>query len=329
VRYLLAFALGAAACGGPVEAPRFELGIELRPRPEPVTARARLEVAAAFRRAGKLADAKDELDRLAAFDARFPGLARERGLLLEALGEHDDAVAAYRAALKEEPGDAALRLRLGVALVKSGDGKAALPILHALEPAMHTAELRACLALLALWRGEVSAAVAAADEAVALDPRSGLAHWAQAELAGEAGDWPRALEQAQLALDAEPHLHALHAHVARWHEAEGNPALAEQAWGKAIAGDDGVAEWHYHLARLLGARGAAAEGELRAAIERAADTQPEWLWRAHLALGRALRSKDAAAALAAYRAALTLAPPDAPERAEAEQAISELEATPR
>lgn len=72
----------------------------------------RLNRAAALREAGEPAAALAELDRVAAAFADVPLYHRNRGRILEDLGDADGAIAAYRAALDGAPGDPAVVDRL-------------------------------------------------------------------------------------------------------------------------------------------------------------------------------------------------------------------------
>jgi tetratricopeptide (TPR) repeat protein len=306
MRYALAALLLACA-----PAPVAHIGIDFRPRPEPISSLTRLRVAAAFRRAGRLDEARQELDRLTALDATFPGLARERGLLHEAAGEYDLAAAACRRALGEAPDDVGLETRLGAVLVFAEQWQGALPILREVERAAprsaevryllgralllgdvyatSTAEARrhlemaaelapdraehfAFLALAANRMGDRSAAEAAIARALTLDPRCAEAHWQRAELLLREGQVADALAEVALTLQLRPKLYQAHALAARCHEEKQDAPAAEQAWRDALAGNDTIAEWHYRLARLLVDRGAA--GEAKPHLRQAVDLVP-------------------------------------------------------
>mgnify|MGYP006283858357 CR=1 FL=1 len=93
---------------------------------DPQDAPARLNRAAALREAGDPAAALADLDAAARVFADLPLFHRNRGRVLEDLGEDDRAVAAYREALALAPGDEAVVERLralgAIATVSGPDG---------------------------------------------------------------------------------------------------------------------------------------------------------------------------------------------------------------
>jgi tetratricopeptide (TPR) repeat protein len=110
---------------------------------------------------------------------------------------------------------------------------------------------------------------------------------------------------------------------------QSNATAAEEAWRKAIAGHDHIPDWHFRLGKILWDRGAQEEAitHLSKSIDLSKDRKlpPVWLWNAHFLLGEALRGIDPQRALTAYREFLRLSSIDNAYRADAEQAIAELE----
>ncbi|MBC7172324.1 MAG: tetratricopeptide repeat protein, partial [Polyangiaceae bacterium] len=72
------------------------------------------------RRSGRLDEAEATFDRLASFDATYPGMALERANIYEARGQSSRAVEALERALSRSPEDAELKLRFAAAQVAAG-----------------------------------------------------------------------------------------------------------------------------------------------------------------------------------------------------------------
>src|SRR5690606_26477881 len=65
-------------------------------------------------------------------DPEYPGLALERGLLLEQSGKSAEALTQYEQALKSAPDDGDIQLRVGCGRMLAGNGAAAEAILQEL-----------------------------------------------------------------------------------------------------------------------------------------------------------------------------------------------------
>ena len=70
-------------------------------------------LAVVLRRVRKFDDAAAELDKVAAVDKDYPGLALERGLLFEESGDVEKAIEQFKGALAKAPDDPDLQLRVG------------------------------------------------------------------------------------------------------------------------------------------------------------------------------------------------------------------------
>jgi tetratricopeptide (TPR) repeat protein len=330
--------------------------------------RPRFGLATAHRRAREFNEAQEALDVIAKSDPEYPGLALERGLLYEAMGELAKALGAYDDALKKAPDDVDLKLRVGSTQVISGQPDQALPLLrevlkarprsaevnHFLGRALlligdspHEAlrflelavqldanrpEYHLFLAWAANETGKIALAEQAVNKALELDQNLGDGYWQRAALKQKRGQALDALEDLKLALEKNPSRHEAYATMALCYQDQANYASAEDAWRRAIAGNDRVPEWHFRLAKILidrGARDAALPHlERTVTLVRERKLKPLWLWNAQLLLGDALRDKDPKRALEAYQAFLRLTDENNAYREDAIRAVEELKKKP-
>ena len=138
----------------------------------------------------------------------------EKGILLfrtgqawQAAGRLPEAIGSYRGALEVDPGQPAILLKLGEALLSSGDERAAATALAAIAPG--SLEARAVngletQAVELLKEGKSTAAVVALEQVVRLDALSAPARQNLAVLYAEAGRLPEARRLAEEALRLRP-----------------------------------------------------------------------------------------------------------------------------
>jgi tetratricopeptide (TPR) repeat protein len=313
-------------------------------------------------------EASRAFDIVATADKDFPGLALERGILFEETGHTDKALDAYQKALEKAPNDVDLKLRVGSTQVIAGHGKEAEPILQEVRnvrpssaevnhflgraillgggsaaEAMRFLELAVNLdgnraeyflylgwAANALGGSNSGKARAALDRAIELDHELGDAYWQRGLLLQREGASVDALHDLDTALRKRPSRFEAWAAIASCDQDLQKWAEAEQAWRKAIAGNDQVAEWHYRLGKLLANRGSqtAALPELEKATalsDLPGQNPPVWLFDAHLLLAEACRARnDRAAAIRHYRRFLETAPGGNAYIPDAEKALEAL-----
>jgi predicted Zn finger-like uncharacterized protein len=264
---------------------RFKLGITLR------RMRAFDEAGAAF-------------EKLAAVDKDFPGLALERGLLFEEMGQSERALEMYADALKKAPNDVDLKLRVGSTQVIAGHPAQAEPILREvlkqrpgsadanhflgralllkggqaaeamrfLEQAINIDGNRAEYHLFVGWAanelGQTPRAEAALSRALELDRELADAYWQRGVLLQKQGRTLDALADLQIALDKRPTRYEAHATMALCYQDQARWPDALAAWQKAVTGNGSVAEWHYRLGKIHDSNGnqLAATPELEKAI---------------------------------------------------------------
>jgi predicted Zn finger-like uncharacterized protein len=96
---------------------------------DPDNLRSHFRMAQMYRKMESFDDASRSLDEVQKRNPEFSGLAMEQGLLLELSGDTQKALAAYKKALAEKPGDNSLKLRVGAASHALGDNASAEKLL--------------------------------------------------------------------------------------------------------------------------------------------------------------------------------------------------------
>jgi len=315
---------------------------------------AQFGLATAYRRTNELDKARELLDGIAKRDAQYPGLALERGLLLEAQGKFAEAVQAYRAAHAKDPSDTALNLRLGAAQVEAGLLEdAELTLQTVMRETPNSAEAEYFTGRLALARGRGPDALTHFDRALSLDGTQAIYHLyaaraaldmgnlgrtideAEATLARDAsiGDayWVRgivrlrsgavrdALKDAKRALDLNPQRFDAYALMAECYDELRQLGEATQSYRIALGKDPQRGEWWYKLGRLSMDRGARADAN--EALEQARrlgdkmDPLPYWLPDVYRLSGELARaSGDRKQAVAFFRRYLAIAADGALDR---------------
>jgi len=259
----------------------FEAALDMEPR----DSSAEFGLAEAYRRKAMFAEAEASLARVEELDAKFPGLLLERGRLAEARGDTEQAIAGYRAALAESPNDAALKSRLGAALVLEGELKEAEALLRdVLRVQPYSAEAEHFLGRVEFQRGEVEASRLRFERAARLAPDSGTyrmyvawaaleanemttalreldaalklnrdlgdAYWLRARIRIHAGTVRDALSDLQRALELNPNRVDAWAAMGESHYQLGQVKEAVRDFEKAVAGRPDNAYWWYRLGRL-------------------------------------------------------------------------------
>src|SRR5262249_15576838 len=133
--------------------------------------------------------------------------------------------------------------------------------------------------------GQPGKAEVALKRALELDHDLGDAYWQRGVLLQKQGQTIDALADLKTALEKSPSRYEAYATMALCYQDQSNWAQAEAAWRKAIAANDGVAEWHYRLGKILytSNRRPLAAPELDKGIELAdsLESKPVWLFDAH------------------------------------------------
>jgi tetratricopeptide (TPR) repeat protein len=206
-----------------------------------------------------------DLHRVAGQTAKAVARYDAIGGMLQRRGAHDEALAFFRKAFDLDPSDSAARMQIIRAHLAANDFAAAI---SSLEAAPRNAEMLTLLCEAQLAAGNRSAAAAAADEAIGLEPDNGAARSLLAQirledgspegaleaisrlvdLAASSGDFGRAASHLQPILEAFPANRAALEKMAELREAEGDA-------------EESVA------VRLALARDAEARGDLSAAAE--------------------------------------------------------------
>lgn len=153
-----------------------------------------------------------------------------------------DAVAAFRSALAQDPGNLDARHDLGVALREGGDPAAGLAELRAVAEARNDASSWNNAGLALAMLGRADEAEAAFQRAIERDPRLGDAWLNAALLAGDRGDYTLALERldrGESLRGADP---GIWYHRGRFFEAVGRIAEARDAFDRCLALAPGFAD---------------------------------------------------------------------------------------
>ncbi|HEX9734770.1 MAG TPA: tetratricopeptide repeat protein [Thermoanaerobaculia bacterium] len=280
----------ALAAGEPERAAEhFAAAFEREPRAGSV----RHALGLALQRLGRHQEARVHLERHGAGEAPFDDPLEER---LEALavssgaylrranralmaGRLDAAVAAYRGAVEADPGNAAARRNLALALVRQGRaGAAAAELAAALEHAPDDPQLHLDLGNARLAQGDREGAVASLRRALELAPDLAAARFNLANVLGELGRWAQAGEHLGKLLESDPRhgrarylaAMALHRQGSSGEALARLEALAADEPGNAAAWQ-GLAQVAWHLGRQ-----AEAVGHFRRAASLEPDSSEAW-----------------------------------------------------
>lgn len=156
----------------------------------------RASLAGALGALGRYDDALAELDRAVALAPLNPEGYHNRGVIEERRGDRDAAIAAYRQALRYNPGYAPAR----EALQRLGAAGEPTPVEASVRIALQLAEQASVLAR----RGDYAAAMRALDEAERAAPQLAMIHQYRANVAFLMGDRAGAVEALRDGLRLEP-----------------------------------------------------------------------------------------------------------------------------
>jgi tetratricopeptide (TPR) repeat protein len=205
-----------------------------------------------------------------------PWLRNNLGLALQAKGQVEEAIAAFRQALALEPKDARVHYNLGNALAA---------------------------------KGQVDQAIAAFRQAITLDPKDAKAHTNLGSALHTKGLWDEALAACQKAIVLDPKLAMAYNNLGLALKEKGQVERAIAAYHQAIAVDPKLGLAYYNLGIALEVR---RQLDQAIAAYRQAVTLDPKLAGAHYNLGNALRDKGHLdEAIGHYRQAITLDPKDA------------------
>lgn len=338
----------------------FRRAIEL----DPNDLLAGMGLAVALRRAGRLPEAAQLLDRIARRNETLPGLAVERGMLFESMGRADEAVRHYQSAVQQSPDDIDLKLRLGAAQVAANQLDAAEQTLQLVSQARPNsaeaeflfgrvqfarrnftraleyfsravqldatrAEYRLYLGWASLELGNLGRALQEIDAALVRDPSMGDGFWLRGVIRRRTANLAAARADLEAAIRLRPNrFDALH-ELGRVFEEMRNLPESVRYFSLAVQASDANGEWHYDLGRVhldSGNREAAAGSLSRATLlGEAIDPRPAWLADAHRIYADALRlGGQRASAIEHYRRYLELAPANAIDRPEVARHLGDL-----
>ncbi len=321
-------------------------------------------LAVAYRRAGRLEQAVQALEQLAALDSAYPGLALERGRVFEAQGHPERAVRMYERALEATPDDLSLLLRLGtaqVAALQLDDAEQTLQRVLAAEQsnpeaehfmgrvAFHRGQYETALVHLNravalnpavgdyhLWLGwtylrqnNLARAMESVQRAIDIDENLGAAYYVRGQVELRGGAVRDAAADFERALQLQPSLTIAYAGLAEAYDQLGERNDAIAAYTRAVQREPSRGEWYYRLGKLQmegGRRGEALVSLTRATtLGDAMEEPPNWLADAHRVRGDAHRAAgEREAARTHYRRYLELAPQGAIDREEVERILERM-----
>jgi len=243
---------------------------------DPKDATTHFRLGVALRRVRKFDEASAELDKVAAVDKDYPGLALERGLLFEESGDVQKAIEQFNGALAKAPNDPDLQLRVGAAYVAIGRPDEALPMLRKvlekrpasaeahhfigralmLQPGPERADAlrylkravdldpnRADFHVYLAWAAndatpaQLELARDEIDQALAIDKVNPEAYWQRGVLERMEGADEDAIKDENHALALRPSRYEAHATLAECFEDKNQEGAALTEWARAIAGD--------------------------------------------------------------------------------------------
>ena len=241
---------------------------------EPADNSSHFRLAVTLRRMRKFDDAGIELDKIAAADKDYPGLALERGLLFEDSGDVQKAIEQFKAALAQAPEDPDLELRVGSAYVAIGLPDEAIPMLRkviqkrpasaeaqhfmgralmlkgptqqneairylqrAVDADQNRAEYHVYLAWAANDATKFDLASKEIEATLAIDKLNADAYWQRGLMERKQGAVVDAIKDEKRALALRPSRYEAHATLAECYGDRGNPAAALAEWAKAVASD--------------------------------------------------------------------------------------------
>ena len=339
---------------------QFDAALKMEPR----DSSAEFGLAEAYRRKRMFTEAAASLAKVEELDAKFPGLLLERGRLAEAQGDIEGAITGYRAALAESPDDAALKSRLGAALVLTGELAEAEALLReVLKVQPYSAEAEHFLGRVELQRGQVEAsrlrleraarlapdngtyrmyvawaalesnemtpALRDLDAALKLDESLGDAYWLRARIRIRAGTVRDALNDLQRALELNPNRVEAWAAMGECHYQLGQVKEAVNDFEKAVEGQPDNAYWWYRLGRLQLDEGmrqkALTSFATSVSLGDKAPKEHGWLADSHRLIGDIHYAQGKRQdAVVEYGRYLELADPDAIDRADVEAKLRKI-----
>ena len=245
----------------------------------------------------------------AALHAHQPDRPEFAIALAEALstaGHRDQAIAAYRDALKIDPHSLSALRSLGAALAKAGDLQGAVTALEQARAASRDAATLHELGLAYRDLGRPADAVSALEEAIRLDPDLPEIRNSLGNLLLESGDPGKAEQALREAIRSQPDFAAAHADLGNALAAKGDLAEAERQYHLAIQLDPANAVARYGYGAALASRGRFDEAQKQ--IEQAVKLSPDFA-DAQAILGDLYsRREQWSLAMPCYRAALRVKP---------------------
>jgi tetratricopeptide (TPR) repeat protein len=196
-------------------------------------------------------------------------------------------------AIKKEPANAELHVRLGIAYWQQDDFSRALAAFQrAVKIAPRSAEAQNWLGVALLAQSDFPGGIAALRKAIALDPKHGRAYSNLGSALAKSGDFDEAVKVFERALALEPNSLGAQMNLAMTLRDKGDLEKALEYMRRVVSSDRENANTHYELGQTLRQSGDL-DGAV-AALEKAIEIDPE-LREGYYALGMTLKQQGAAA----------------------------------
>ncbi|MDD5299063.1 MAG: tetratricopeptide repeat protein [Gallionella sp.] len=219
---------------------------------------------------GRLEAALASLRRALELKPDYANAHNSLGSILDDLGQFEAAQASYRRALELNPDFADAHNNMGVALKDQGQfAAAAASLRRAIELKPDYAEAHNNLGIVLNAQGQFDAAQASCRRALELNPNYAEAHYSLGCVLNEQGQFDAARASYCRALELNPDYADAHYSLGVVLNAQGQLDAARASYRRALELNPGHAEAHYNLGLALRNQGqlAAAAESLRRAIE--------------------------------------------------------------
>ena len=219
---------------------------------DPEDARSHFRMGQMYRKMNSIEDAERAFDEVEKRDPSYPGLALERGILLELTGQTANALAIYKKALSESAGDLNLKIRLAAASHLLGDQKTAETLLKEIIASLpESAEVNFFLGEVYRVTGRSVEAVQMLKKAILHDNANALYHVRYGMALRDIKDAVQAMEQFKTAEKLDPNLAEAHVRIGQIHLDRGAARSAIESFDRALSLNPGMGETYQFIAEAF------------------------------------------------------------------------------
>ncbi len=230
---------------------------------DPDSIRSYFVMAQMYRRMNSIDDARNSLSEVESRDPNYPGLALERGFLMELSGDKKAALDLYLKELALSKEDTDLKIRIGAASHLLGDNDTAEKYLKEVVAVIpKSAEANYYLGEICRITGRTAEAVGYLATATEQDPSNGLYHLRYGMSLQNTQDLKEAMKEYEIAKELDPNLAEVYVRIGSVLLQQGAAKDAFQFLDKGLSLDPTL-----HDAYWLMADSFEQQGELRSAAE--------------------------------------------------------------